>query len=333
MRIGIIGCGLIGRKRALALDQDDLLVACCDTDKILAEKFGTEFNCKVYDDANDLLSVEEIDLVIVAVINKFILPITLFAFQKKLHVLAEKPLGRNKAEAESMVSAAKLNGKILKTGFNHRFHPAIWKAKKLLDNNEIGSLLFIRGRYGHGSRPGMEKEWRSSKDLCGGGELLDQGVHLIDLSRWFAGEINNAFGKAKTKFWPIEVEDNAFILLDSLNGIDIQLQVSWTNWKNIFSFEVFGSEGYLKIEGLGGSYGPETLEFGKRKKEGGKPDVKCFEFPPEDISWRQEWKEFKSAIRESREPIGNGIDGLRANAVIEAVYDSSKTGKIIPLTI
>jgi predicted dehydrogenase len=331
MKIGIIGCGLIGRKRALALDQNDLLVACCDTDSSLSDKFASEFNCKAYYDANDLLKSEDIEIAIVAVTNKFILPITAMAFQNKAHVLAEKPLGRNKIEAESMVNEAKINGKILKTGFNHRFHPAIWKAKELLDKNTIGKLLFIRGRYGHGSRPGMEKEWRSSKDLCGGGELLDQGVHLIDLSRWFAGDIKTAFGKARTKFWPIEVEDNAFILLESILEVDIQLQVSWTNWKNIFSFELFGTEGYLKIEGLGGSYGPETLEFGKRKKEGGKPDIQFLEFPPEDLSWVSEWKEFKTSILESREPIGNGIDGLRANEVIEAVYESSNSGKLISI--
>ena len=220
---------------------------------------------------------------------------------------------------------------ILKTGFNHRFHPALWKAKEMLDSGKIGALLFIRGRYGHGGRPGMEKEWRASKDLCGGGELLDQGVHLIDLSRWFSGDIKTAFGKTRTKFWDMEVEDNAFILLESVNGVDIQLQVSWTNWKNIFSMELFGSDGYLKIEGLGGSYGAETLEYGIRKKEGGRPEIALFEFPAEDQSWVMEWQELKKAIREKREPVGSGIDGHRANQIIEALYKSSESGQIIKL--
>ena len=331
MKIGIIGCGLIGRKRALALDKDDILVACCDSNPVTAQAFSDEFKCKTYSTASDLLADSECDIVVIAVVNKFIEGIAVNSLKLDKHVLAEKPLGRSAEEAKNMVHTAKRHGKILKTGFNHRFHPAILKAKEIFDKGEIGKLMFIRGRYGHGSRPGMETEWRSSKDLCGGGELLDQGVHLIDLCSWFSGKIKSAFGKVSTKFWPIEVEDNGFILLESENEVDIQLHVSWTNWKNIFSFELFGAEGYLKIDGLGGSYGPETLEFGKRKSEGGRPDIRIFEFSPEDISWIKEWQEFKSAIKDNREPIGSGLDGLRANQVIEAIYKSSQTRNIIPL--
>jgi len=331
MKVSIVGCGLIGRKRALSIDSDDTIVACCDSNPTQAQKFANEFNCSAFSSIKEFFKNFDSEIIVIAVINKFILPYSILGLEKNAHILAEKPLGRDSIEPQKIVLRAKETDKLIKTGFNHRFHPAIWKAREMLDQGKIGSLLFVRGRYGHGSRPGMEKEWRSSKDLCGGGELLDQGVHLIDLSHWFAGEMRSAFGKVRTKFWPIEVEDNAFILLESYSGADIQLHVSWTNWKNIFSFELFGSDGYLKIEGLGGSYGPETLEFGKRKKEGGKPDIEFFEFPPEDISWIREWQEFKAAIRENRQPIGNGEDGLRANQVIEALYKSSSTGQIITL--
>ena len=111
-----------------------------------------------------------------------------------------------------MVQTASQNGFVLKTGFNHRFHPALWKAKELLEQGVIGKCFNIRARYGHGGRAGMEKEWRSSKELCGGGELLDQGVHTIDLIRWFGGEITEVYGKVETKFWDMEVEDNAFAI-------------------------------------------------------------------------------------------------------------------------
>ena len=331
MKIAIIGCGLIGRKRANALGSDDQLVACCDTDERILNEFSKEFKCKPFSNYIDLLKNTECKIVIVAVVNKFVKDIVILALKKGKYVLAEKPLGRNAQEAKEMVQAVKSNKLILKTGFNHRFHPAIWKAKELFDIGEIGKLLFIRTRYGHGGRTGMENEWRASKELCGGGELLDQGVHLIDLSRWFVGEIQSVFGKVKTKFWDIDVEDNAFVYMESDTGVDIQLQISWTNWKNIFSFEIFGENGYLKIDGLGGSYGPETLEFGRRKKEGGRPDIECFEFLKDDISWKEEWKEFKEAIKQHREPIGNGLDGLKANQIIEAIYNSSNSGKIVKL--
>ena len=248
----------------------------------------------------------DVDIVVNSSINEVLKPISVAALESGKHVLCEKPLGRNADEALAMVEAARKSNRNLKTGFNHIFHPAIWKAKELFDGGAIGKLLTIRARYGHGSRPGMEKEWRSSRTLSGGGELLDQGVHVIDLIRWFAGEVQEVYGKTVTKFWNIEVEDNAYALLTCRNGVIAQFHVSWTNWRNIFSFEIFGGSGYLAINGLGGSYGTETLEFGCRKPEGGKPDVEIFEFDSLDRTWEFEWKEFRSSIDEGREPLRNG---------------------------
>lgn len=341
MNIVIIGCGLIGRKRALALDDKDKLIACCDTNSEAAEAFGREFSCKTFSDYKKMFSETEFEAVVVAVVNKYIKEITIDVLKLEKNVIAEKPLGRNAGESRNIINALEewkkggmrnSNIPVLKTGFNHRFHPAVWQAKKMLDNGDIGRPFNIRARYGHGGRPGMEKEWRASKDLCGGGEMLDQGVHIIDLIRWFGGEIKEVFGKVETKFWPLEVEDNAMAILKTEKNVSASLHVSWTNWKNIFSFEVFGTDGYLRIEGLNGSYGAETLEFGKRKPEGGKPGIKIFEFPPEDISWKKEWQEFKTAILEKRDVIGNGYDGLKANEVIEAIYISDKESKVIKIS-
>ena len=329
MKIGIIGCGLIGKKRAKSLQQEDQLIACCDTNPGVLEEFAKDFDCKAFTNYRTLIDECNLDAIVVAVVNKFALPIVNYALSNGIHVLAEKPLGRNSIEAEEMLRNSIKFNVILKTGFNHRFHPAIWKAKEIFDCGKIGKLLYIRATYGHGGRPGMENEWRSSKDLCGGGELLDQGVHIIDLCRWFTGDIKSVFAKIETKFWHMSVEDNAFVYMESFNGSNIQFHVSWTNWKNIFSFEVFGQDGYLKIDGLGGSYGNETLEIGIRKKEGGRPIMDFLEFPSEDISWKEEWIEFKNSIKEGRDPIGNGLDGLKANLIIESLYKSSKEECII----
>jgi len=344
MKVAIIGCGLIGRKRALGLTEEDQLIACCDVNQDSANKFGSEFHCLHFTDHRDLLKEVPCDIVIVAVVNKYIKEIVIDALKAGKYVLAEKPLGRNANEAREMLSYSLSppvsksqslsvslspsfkvsHSPLIKTGFNHRFHPAIWQAKHRVNEGEIGKIFNIRARYGHGGRQGMEKEWRASKELCGGGELLDQGVHIIDLIRWFGGEVREVFGKVETKFWDMEVEDNAFAIIKTDIDVTASMHVSWTNWKNIFSFEVFGTDGYIRIEGLGGSYGPETLEIGKRKKEGGRPDIQTIEFPPEDVSWKAEWQEFKNAIIEQRMVIGSGIDGLKANEVIEALYLSQK---------
>lgn len=342
MNVTIIGCGLIGRKRATALDTTDRLLACCDTDLDTAKKFGRDFECSYFEDYKNLLKEIDCDTVVVSVVNKYAKEIIIDSLKAGKHVIAEKPLGRNLDEARAIVeskeyvvgSKSSVSSKqyvVLKTGFNHRFHPAIWQAKQMADEGKIGKIFNIRARYGHGGRPGIEKEWRASKDLCGGGELLDQGVHVIDLIRWFGGDVKEVFGRVETKFWDMEVEDNAFAILKTEKNVTASFHVSWTNWKNIFSFEIFGTEGYLRIEGLGGSYGVEILEVGKRNMKGGKPEIEVYEFPQEDISWLEEWKEFKKAIEEKRDLIGSGADGLRANEVIEAIYRSNDEKKTIVL--
>src|SRR5207237_7906533 len=121
---------------------------------------------------------------------------------------------------------------LVKVGFNHRFHPAFRKARTLFDAGAIGPLLYIRARYGHGGRLGYEREWRADPRLSGGGELLDQGVHLIDLARWFAGDFTQVTGHVASYFWPIPVADNAFALLTTAGGQAALLHPSWTARKN-----------------------------------------------------------------------------------------------------
>jgi len=349
IKVGIIGAGVIGRKRAAAISavgKGDEIITVCDIDfekaKVLAEEYGS----KIYTDWVDIVRDSKVECVIVATPNKLLKDISIAALNNKKNVLCEKPLGRNSEEAIEIFRKSNESGCVLKTGFNHRHHPAIFKAKQLIDASEIGSIYYLRCLYGHGGRPGYEKEWRASKDLCGGGELLDQGVHVVDLFRWFLGEFEEAFGQINTYYWNMEVEDNAFAMFKTNAGQIAMMHTSWTQWKNKFIFEVFGEKGYLIIDGLGGSYGVERLIIGRRKVEavdplsknersfkyaGGPPDEELIEFPGPDISWQEEWKEFVSAIKENREPLGSGYDGLMANRMIEAVYKSAKLNKPVKI--
>ena len=332
MKVAIIGAGLIGTKRADAVIQDSDLKLICDIDLKRSEELAAKYNTAFCTDYNEVTNYNGIDIVIVATINKFLAPISVACLNAGKHILCEKPLGRNDKESQAIVSAAEESGKIIKTGFNHRFHPSIIKAKKLLGQQAIGKILNIRSRYGHGGRPGMEQEWRCSKDMCGGGELIDQGVHIIDLCRWFTSmEVSQVYGKTVRSFWETDVEDNAFFNLEFDRGILAQCHVSWTNWKNIFSFEIFGDNGYIKIEGLGGSYGKETLEVGYRHPSGGVPQIEFFEYDENDDSWHLEWTEFKEAIKNNRQPIGNGQDGYTANVIIDGIYKSNELNKPVSL--
>ena len=330
MKVGLVGAGLIGQKRAKVIlgCTDDTLVGVVDKNLKAAKEISSLFSYDVpsFSDYNELLKCtgNKINVLIVSVPNQFILPIATLAARKGIHILSEKPLGRNADEAYQIVQQCREHKVLIKTGFNHRYHPAVLKAKEYIEKGSIGKILHIRGRYGHGGRPGMEKEWRVDREICGGGELLDQGVHLIDLAACFLGNICRVFGKVITEFWEIEVEDNAYFLLEAVDNSYALFHVSWTNWKNIFSFEIFGDKGYIEINGLGGSYGTETLTLGLRNSKGGKPQLHIEEFPEEDKSWVTEWNLFKSAIHEKCELDGDGYDGYKANKIVEAIYKSSR---------
>lgn len=222
-----------------------------------------------------------------------------------------------------MADASQKANRILKIGFNHRHHPAIARGHDIAAEGGIGRIVAVRAAYGHGGRPGYESEWRADPLRSGGGELLDQGVHVIDLCRWFMGEFGEAVGMLGTWAWPMGVEDNALALLRTPDGRVASLHTSWTQWKNLFRFEVLGDAGHITIEGLGGSYGPERLTLTRRRAEGGLPDVDTWEFDGPDRSWELEWRELCAAIAEDRPPMGDSRDGLAAARIIDAIYRSS----------
>ena len=155
----------------------------------------------------------------------------------------------------------------------------------LCDAGALGPLLYLRGRYGHGGRLGYDREWRADPAVAGGGELLDQGVHLIDLSRWFLGDFVEVAGRVGTYFWNMPVEDNGFSVLRTAAGQVAWLHASCTEWKNLFCFEIFGRDGKLQIDGLGGSYGVERLTFYRMLPQMGPPETTIWEYPGEDLSW------------------------------------------------
>jgi len=355
MKVGIVGAGVIGTRRATAIGsihQDNKIIAVCDIDFPRAEELASKYGADSCQDWREIVNDKSIQAVVVSTPNKFLKEISLRALEEDKHVLCEKPLGKNAKEAEEIYRRAKEKKRVLKTGFNHRHHPAIFEAKRLLDRGEIGYIYYIRCLYGHGGRLGYEKEWRASKDLCGGGELFDQGVHVVDLFRWFLGEFDEAYGTINTYYWNMEVEDNAFSIFKTKKGQTALMHTSWTQWKNRFLFEIFGEKGYLIVDGLGGSYGIEKLIIGRRKIEkieesleeslkqgsqqqrrylGGSPDEEILEFSGPDTSWEEEWKEFISAIKENREPLGSGYDGLMANKMIEAVYKSARLNRPVKI--
>jgi len=263
---------------------------------------------------------DDIDVVFVATVHDQLAPVAAAAVNAGKHVLIEKPGACRAAELDAVAEAARRTGALVRVGFNHRYHRAFRKAREIFETGALGDMMFIRGRYGHGGRPGYNREWRADPARSGGGELIDQGAHLIDLSRWFLGDFPSVRGSAPTYFWDMPVEDNGFLLLETTRGQVAFLHASWTEWKNLFSFEISGRAGKLEISGLGGSYGTERLTWYKMSAEMGPPETMAWEYPMADDSWQAENAAFLEDIRLGRQPDPGIADAQATLRVIESVY-------------
>jgi predicted dehydrogenase len=320
VNVGLVGCGVVGQKRARALGPHRLTV-CVDAVVQRAEALAAGLpDCVASDDLGRVIDDPRVDVVIVATTHDALADTARQAAAAGKHVLIEKPGARTTDELGGVQAAVERAGVAAKVGFNHRFHPGLLQARRIFDAGGVGDLLYIRARYGHGGRLHYEREWRADPTVSGGGELLDQGSHLIDLSRWFAGDFPHVSGHLTSSFWPMPVEDNAFLLLRTQLGQVAWLHASWSEWKNLFSFEVFGRSGKLQVDGLGGSYGPERLTVYRMLPEMGPPETTAWEFPGPDTSWRDELAHFTDCIQTGTPPSGSLHDALASLEVVERLY-------------
>jgi predicted dehydrogenase len=240
-------------------------------------------------------------------------------------VLVEKPAGIGVADIDRIAATAESAGRRVKVGFNHRFHPAIQRSISEARSGRFGEVMHARARYGHGGRRGYEREWRLDPELSGGGELVDQGMHLLDIFHWLLGPLPVHSALLRTHFWRADVEDNAVVVLaddDSRDAPWALFHVTWTEWKNLFSLEIYCRTGKLTVEGLGGSYGRERLTVYAMSSELGPPDTEVQEFPETDESWQAEWLHFREAILElSQRPLLGDLDSARyAWECVQAAY-------------
>ncbi len=317
--VAIVGCGLIGHKRAGVLAPGELRIA-CDTNRSQAVALAERFGAEAATDWNAVVQRADIDLVIVATSHDALAQIAAAAAAAGKDVLVEKPAARNAAELAAVHTAVQATGARVRVGFNHRYHRAFRAARAIVDRGELGPLTHIRARYGHGGRLGYEQEWRFRPDISGGGEAIDQGLHLVDLARWFLGDFRDAGGFMPTYFWDAPVEDNAFFLLRTASGQVASLHASWTEWKNTFSFEIFGKFGKLEITGLGGSYGVERLAHYAMTPELGPPPTTIYEYPMSDDSWNAEYAAFRDDIATGRAPDPSYLDAAAALRIVERIY-------------
>lgn len=323
--VAIVGAGAIGSRRAATAAVDSRLVVVADVDTKRAAVLAARHGGRHTSDWQDAVRDPEVDIVAVCTPNKYLAPISIAALRAGKHVLSEKPMCRNGSEAAEIATVARSGGRVFKVGFTLRFHPAVRKMRELCANGEIGPLFFVNCAYGHGGRAGYEREWRGDPELAGGGELLDQGVHLIDLCRWILGELVVEAAVTRRWYWEISpLEDNALILLRGSKGEVASIHSSWTMWKNRFAFEVVGRDGYARVDGLGGSYGPEILTVGRRSLDGGIPTEEIATYDSPDQSWTEDWRDLLTSIELGRRPEVDAEDGLAIMALVDDLYSAAR---------
>jgi len=325
LRVGIVGLGKMGAIRAKTVRENDdtVLVAGADPDPPAK---GFE-DVRIVPDYEGVLSAG-VDAVFVCTPNRFIPDVVVAVLDAGKHVFCEKPPGRNMEDVERIMTAEARNpGFVLKVGFNHRYHFGIMEAKKIVDSGKYGRILWVRGVYGKAEDSGYPNEWRRDPALAGGGILLDQGIHMLDLFRHFCGEFSEIKSMCTTAFWDTPLEDNAFALLRNDDGCIAMLHSSSTQWKHRFMLEIFMEDGYVIVDGMPSSsrsYRDEWLIEGNKARGfavGNPPEQSTF--CNTDPSWELELAEFVDCIR-SGQPVRNGTstDAYETMRLVFGIYEA-----------
>ena len=331
LNIGIIGYGVVGKKRYSILKDYKQLNVTAASDINNQSLLGLPSDVKKFNDYQKLIEECDCDIVFISLPNRFAADATELALKKGIHVFCEKPPARSSKELMPLKNLIKRKKLKLKYGFNHRYHSSIIKASEIIKSNKLGKIVAMRGIYGKSKIISFDQsDWRSLRSEAGGGILLDQGIHMLDLMLFFAKEkFVKVFSIIKNDFWNHDVEDNAFVLMETPSGIVAQLHSSATQWRHKFNLEIILEKGALVFGGLltgSKSYGEETLTVMRANPDTDKglPKEQTFKFN-EDISWAEEIKEFIDAIERDQEIIhGTYEEAISTMKLIEQIYSADK---------
>lgn len=327
LRIGIVGLGKMGVIRAETVRDNDDTILICGTDPNPPAKGLGELQIL---HSYEAVIASAVDAMFVCTPNRFIPDVVVAALDAGKHVFCEKPPGRNLEDIKRIVAAEQRNpGRVLKVGFNHRYHFGIMEAKKIVSSGKYGRILWVRGVYGKAEGSGNPNEWRQDPELAGGGILLDQGIHMLDLFRHFCGEFSEIKSMCTSAFWDTPLEDNAFALLRNDEGCIAMLHSSLTQWKHRFTLEIFMEDGYVIVDGMPSvsrSYRDEWI-IESRKSRGfaiGNPPEQAT-FCNTDPSWKMELAEFVDCIRNGK-PVQNGTtrDAYETMRLVFGIYEADQ---------
>ena len=328
-KVGIIGYGKMGqiRHQVISAFEDVQVQLIYDPEKVDTEIEKAQ-------NSDQIIENPEIDAVFTCTPNYLNKPLTIQSLKAGKHVFCEKPPAFTAKDIEEIRAVEKESGKVLMYGFNHRHHASIKYMKKLVDDKEFGKILWMRGRYGKSVDETFYDNWRAKKELAGGGILIDQGIHMLDLFLHLGGNFDNVHASVSNLYWNLSVEDNVFATLENTKtGLAASLHSTMTQWRHLVSLEVFLEKGYLVLNGLktsSNSYGEEILTIAKNRSTAPVAtwkDEKNITYHT-DKSWESELTEFFSAIKSNREvKLGNSSDALKLMKIIDKIYSFKKKEK------
>jgi len=324
LKVGIAGYGVVGKRRRKAIDQHPALETVAVCDRVFLEDGKFEDGVRFYKSYKDLLK-EKLDILFVCLTNDIAPGVTISGLEKGLHVFCEKPPGRDLNDIARVIACEKKHpGLKLKYGFNHRYHDSVREALRIIKAGELGQLISMRGVYGKSAIISFDSDWRTSRALAGGGILLDQGIHMVDLMRLFAGEFTDIHSFVSNSFWHHDVEDNAYALMRTSSGVVAMLHSSATQWRHRFQLEITLAKGMIILSGIlsgSKSYGAETILVAYADKDdAGDPREMTTRYN-RDNSWWDEICDFVDDI-EKKQPVmeGSSKDALETMRLVYRIY-------------
>ena len=327
LKVGIAGYGIVGKRRHNYINEHPYLDVVAVCDQSFQEAYFKEDGISYYNNTASLLA-ENLDILFVCLTNNIAAEITIAGLKKGLHVFCEKPPGMNVEDIQKVIEVEKKNPELkLKYGFNHRYHESIKKALQIVQSGELGKVINLRGVYGKSRVIPFSGGWRSKRELAGGGILLDQGIHMVDLMRLFCGEFIDVKSYISSDYWKHDVEDNAYALLKDKFGRIAMLNSSATQWQHKFSLDISLTEGYIELSGIlsgSKSYGEEKIVIGKRDEssDNGQMGSNTIKFL-QDNSWKDEIFEFADAIiNDNKIESGSSLDALETMKLVFNIYYS-----------
>ena len=324
LKAGIAGFGLVGKRRRKFIDQHPqmMTVAVCDISFHETGKF--EDGVRVHSDYHSLLK-EELDVLFVCLPNYLAADVTISGLELGLHVFCEKPPGRDLMDVIRVIECERKHPELkLKYGFNHRYHDSIREALEIVNSGELGKVINLRGVYGKSKIVSFDSSWRTQRSLSGGGILLDQGIHMVDMIRLFSGEFEDVHSFIRNDFWEHDVEDNAYALMRTKSGVICILHSSATQWRHRFQLEITLSKGQITLEGIlsgSKSYGAETLRVAYASDyDEGDPFERMTRYNT-DPSWKDEIDDFGDAVLNDRKVTeGSSYDALMTVRLVYQIY-------------